>query len=76
MSRGITLKGAAAGAFVESILGKKPKTDDDKHMRIATFIHMEMKHGTKESEAKARLIVKSLVERGLDKTLDQMEGRG
>jgi hypothetical protein len=71
--RGVTLKGAAAGAFINSMMGKEPKTDDDKHMRIATFVHMEMKVGNQD---KAKLIIKSLCERGIDKTLEQMEGRG
>lgn len=70
--RGITLKGAAAGAFINSMMGKEPKTDDDKHLRIATFVHMEMKVGNEE---KAKLIIKSVAERGLDVTLAQMEGR-
>ena len=47
-SRGITLKGNAAQAFVEMAMGKAPKTEDDEFLRIATLIHMEMKIGKTE----------------------------
>lgn len=73
--RGITLKGAAAGAFINAMRGKAPKTDDDKHARIATFVHMEMSTKTEAGMDKAKLIIKALCEHGIDKTLDQMEGR-
>lgn len=75
MSRGITLKGAAAKAFIEGSMGLKPKTDDDKHMRIATYVHMEMATKTRTGERKAALIVKCIAEEGLDKALDLIEGR-
>ena len=73
--RGITLKGAAAGDFINAMMGKPPKNDDDKHGRIATFVHMEMASKTDAGREKAKLIIKSLCERGIDKTLEQMEGR-
>jgi hypothetical protein len=78
MSRGVTLKGDAAKAFVEGMFGKKPKTDDDAYMRIATYVHMEMSRKGKESiqgHLKARLIIKCLSKEGIDKCLDIIEGR-
>lgn len=74
MSRGITLRGAAAGAFVEAMMGKRPRSDDDKYMRIATFIHMGMKRNNKDGEDKARRIVECLTKEGLDKTLEIITG--
>lgn len=69
MARGrtVTLKGAAAGAFIEAMNGRKPKTEDDKHLRVATFIQMSMAGGDTD---RAKLIVKHLVEHGLDKTAE------
>lgn len=75
MTRGITLKGAAAGAFINTLLGKQPKDDTDKYMRIATLVHMEMAQKNKAAESRARLIIKSLCERGLDRTLTGLTGR-
>jgi hypothetical protein len=75
MGRGITLKGAAAGAFVEAMAGRRPRTEEDKHTRIATFVHLEMKLGTRAGEERARAIVRFLAEHGVDETLDAMEGR-
>lgn len=47
MARGksITLKGAAARAFVEGMKGLEPKTDTDAFERVATRVHMEMSAG-------------------------------
>jgi len=68
MARGrtITLKGAAAGAYIMAMSGKKAETDEDKYMRLATFIHMNM---ASKQEQKAVLILKSLKENGLDSTV-------
>lgn len=74
-NKGITLKGDAAGAFINAMMGKQPQTDEDKHFRIATFVHMEMASKTKAGYDKAKLIIKSLCERGIDATLAQIEGR-
>lgn len=76
MGRTISLRGAAAAAFIEGSMGKKPKTDDDKHMRIATYVHMEMARKNKDGEARAKLIIKCLSKEGIDKCLDIIEGRG
>lgn len=75
MSRGITLKGDAAKAWIEGAMGKKPKTDDDKYMRIATYVHAEMAMKTKKGNDRAKLIIKCLATEGIDKCLDIMEGR-
>lgn len=62
----VTLKGAAAGAYIEAMMGKKPEEKKDKYMRLATFIHMNM---SSKQEDKAVLILKSLEENGLDETV-------
>lgn len=47
MARGktVSLKGAAARAFVESMKGTEPKSDADAFERLATRIHMEVSVG-------------------------------
>lgn len=74
MSRGFSLRGAAAGAFVNAMMGKAPDSEEDKQMRIATFIHMEMKRNNKDGEHKARLIVKCVAKEGIDKALEIITG--
>lgn len=73
-SRGISLRGAAAGAFVEMLTGRSPKTEDDKQIRIATAIHFAMKKNTKIGEDQARAIVSVLAREGIDKTLEHITG--
>lgn len=45
MGRTISLRGAAANAFVEAMRGTALVTDGEHAMRVATFIHAEMKAG-------------------------------
>jgi len=56
------LKGAAAGAFVDAMMGKKAETDDQKAMRVATFIRMELDQRPEVATA----LVKLVAEEGLD----------
>ena len=42
-SRGITLKGAAAGAFIRAQMGLTPEGDSERALRVATLVHMHMK---------------------------------
>lgn len=60
MGRGksITLKGAAAGAFVSMLRGDPPKTEEDDFLRYATLVHMEMKVGNTDNAVK---LLKELV---------------
>lgn len=60
MGRGksVTLKGAAAGAFVEMLTGRAPKTEEDEFLRYATMVHMEMKVGNTDNAVK---LLKELV---------------
>lgn len=60
--RGVTLKGAAAGAFIAAMRGDAAETVDDKALRVATFIHMEMK----DRPQVAASLVKLVAEKGLD----------
>jgi len=58
LSKGVTLKGATAGAFIEMMTGKAPKNEDDEYLRYATAIYMEMKV---ENTTKAVKLLKELV---------------
>lgn len=64
-SKGVTLKGAAAGAFIEALSGKVPATVEDHYLRVATFVHMSMATGDVTS---AKLILQHLVDHGIVKT--------
>lgn len=64
MSRGITLRGDAARAFVEGMTGVLPTTDDDRAMRIATFIHLNMSRGGDQTKAIA--LIKLVARDGLE----------
>ena len=68
MGRGktVTLKGAAAGAYIAAMMGKKAETDEDKYMRVATFIHMNM---ASKQEQKAVMILRYLQKNGLNETV-------
>lgn len=55
-SRGVTLKGASAGAFVDAMRGKRAETDDERATRIATFVHMEMKDRPNVAAALVKLV--------------------
>jgi len=65
-SKSITLKGAAARAFVESLSGTKPKSEQDASERIATRIHMEVHSG---NMAGAVALVKLVSQQGIDQTV-------
>ena len=56
------LKGAAAGAFTEAQLGKKPKTAEGEYARVATFVHLNVQLGHMDV---ARLILETLEKEGL-----------
>jgi hypothetical protein len=40
--KSITLKGAAAGAFIRAKMGRPAETDDERALRVATVVHMFM----------------------------------
>lgn len=44
-SRTVSFKGAAAGAFVNALMGKPPADDDEKLERVATFVFGHVKEG-------------------------------
>ena len=74
MARGksVTLKGDAANALINSLMGKQPEDDDERLLRVATLVHAAM---SVLDARRAKLIIKSVAERGLDATLEQMEKR-
>ena len=62
-SRGITLKGAAAGAFIRAQMGLTPEGDSERALRVATLVHMHMKTG---DERLAVALIKLVAEKGLE----------
>jgi len=61
-SKGVTLRGPAAGAFVNAMMGKQAESDDDKALRVATFVHLNMKDQPQAAVA----LIKALAKDGLD----------
>lgn len=72
-SRGITLKGEAARAFIEGAMGKpivedgrKELSDDDKRLVVGTKVMMFLKSGTKDESKCACALLQLLELRGLE----------
>jgi len=57
-----TLRGPAAGAFVEAQQGIEAKTDDERALRIATLIHLNMQ----TSPETAIALIKCVASKGLE----------
>lgn len=83
MSRGITLRGEAARAFIEGAMGKplvqptkkgtpkrKELSAEDKYLVIATKVSMLMKSGTKADAKIACALLAQLETQGLEKTYE------
>jgi hypothetical protein len=64
----ISLRGAAAGAFVDAQSGVPATTDDERALRVATLVHMNMSRGGDERAAIA--LIKQVVRDGLDAAAD------
>ena len=73
-SRGITLKGPAAMAFVQGAMDKtlkeKPLDENEKRMIVATKVSMLMRMGTKKDADIACDLLKVLEVKGLEAAYD------
>jgi hypothetical protein len=67
----ITLKGAAAKAFVESKMGKRTETDEERIERVLMALEIALKGGERRGAA---LILQCLARRGLVETADAVSG--
>ena len=65
MGKTISLKGAAAGAFVRMARGAEPESDDERALRVATAVCMYMGLNTKEGTEKALDLIKRVAKAGL-----------
>ena len=72
MGRTVSLRGAAAAAFMGAKMGKRAETDEDRISRILALLELELKSGTKDGRARAALIVASVAADGLEKTADAL----
>jgi hypothetical protein len=57
-----TLKGAAAGAFVNAQCGTPAKDDNERALRVATLIHLNMQTSPESAVA----LVKAVAKYGLE----------
>jgi hypothetical protein len=62
--RGVTLHGGAAGAFIGAQAGHIPVDDDERALRIATIVHMNMGRGADQRVAVA--LIKAVAKDGLE----------
>ena len=65
-SKGISLRGAAAGAFIRAQKGTKPENDDERALRVATVVHMRMSGKTGDDSKIAIALIKQVAEEGLE----------
>lgn len=69
--RTVTLRDIAAAAFVLAKTGKRARTEREKLLRIATFVHMHMAEG---DVAGASFILRVLVRDGLEVVSNALSG--
>jgi hypothetical protein len=67
-SKGITLHGAAAGAFIRAQSGDKADTADEQALRIATVVHMYMSGRAGDGSQTAIALIKQVAKEGLEAT--------
>ena len=65
-SRGISLHGAAAGAFINAQRGQIAENDDERAMRIATLVHMYMSGKSGDDSPTAVALIKLVATDGLE----------
>lgn len=77
-SKGITLKGPAAMAFIQGAMDKtlkeKPLNDVEKRMVVATKVSMLMRMGTKKDAELACDLLKTLEDDGLESAYALQKG--
>ena len=65
-NKGITLHGAAAGAFIRAQEGIKPEDDNERALRIATVVHMYMSGKAGDGSPTAIALIKLVAKEGLE----------
>jgi hypothetical protein len=61
-SKTFTLKGAAAGEFIRAQSGHVPKDDDERAMRIATLVGLNMQTSPEAAAALIKLVAREGLE--------------
>jgi len=57
-----TLKGPAAGSYVEAQAGVLPATEDERALRVATIVHLEMQTSPETAVALVKLVAREGLE--------------
>lgn len=70
MSRGITLKGAAAAGFMNARMGLKPKSEEEKYERVLAFLELHIKSKSEKDRVIAVRLFRLAVEGGIDKAVE------
>ena len=65
MGKSISLRGAAAGAFIRAQQGAAADTDDERALRVATVIHMYMSGKAGDGSPTAIALIKLVAKEGL-----------
>lgn len=68
MAKGVTVYGDAAGELLCAQEGKLCRTDDERALRIATIVFMNMGRGADQRRAVA--LIKAVAESGLEKAAE------
>jgi hypothetical protein len=63
VGRTVTLRGEAAGEFIRAQTGRVPQDDDERALRIATLVHMNM---VSENTRTAIALIKAVARDGLE----------
>ena len=62
----VSLRGPAAKAMVESLMGKPATTDEERVERILAHIEAGLKDGTKKGRLSAAVLILTVAKRGLE----------
>ena len=74
MSRTISYRGPAAGAFLKAQRAEKLVTEDEKFERVATIVYGQVSAGTKEGMQTAISILRLLLKQGINKLSSSLVG--
>lgn len=66
MGRTVSLRGAAAKAFMDGAMGKPPENDNDRLERVLTHIEMGIKDKTAAGRLSAKALLLMVARDGLD----------
>ena len=68
MGKTLTVYGDAAGELIRAQLGAKARDDNERALRIATIVHMNMGRGADQRVAVA--LIKAVAKDGLERAAD------